>query len=72
LRGFNIRDVETLLSMLAVPTGEAAVAKVLGLSLDAVRKMASRLRAQFPDLELEPVSDTFYPMGHRPPARKGT
>ena len=72
LLGFNIRDVETLLSMLAVPTGATAVAKALGISIDAAHKMASRLRAQFPDLEVDPVSDAFHPMGHRPPARKGS
>lgn len=72
LLGFNIRDVETLLSMLAVPTGATAVARVLGISLDAVRKMASGLRAQFPDLEVDPVTDSFFPMGHRPPVRKET
>jgi hypothetical protein len=67
---FNIRDVETLLSMLAVPSGIIAVARVLGIAPDAARDMAARLHAEFPDLEVEPVSDTFYPMGHRTPVRK--
>ncbi len=65
LRKLNVRDVETLLSMLAVPTGEAGIAKVLGLSLEAVRKLGSRLHAQFPDVVVDPVSGSFYPMGHR-------
>ncbi len=72
LLGFNIRDVETLLSIVAVPNGAIAVAKVLGTSLESVQKMASALRVQFPDLKVDPVSDVIHPMGHRPPVRNAT
>lgn len=70
LRQLNIRDVETLLSMVAVPTGLMAIARVLKLSEDAVRNLASRLRSQHQDLEVTAATGPFHAMGHRPPARK--
>jgi hypothetical protein len=70
LQKLNVRAVESLLSMLAVPTGLAAIARVLKMPEDGVRHLAATLRSQYPDLEVTAASGPFHPMGHRAPMRK--
>jgi hypothetical protein len=70
LQKLNVRDVETLLSMLAVPTGLIAIARVLKMSEDGLRHLAARLRSQNPDLDITAASGPFHPMGHRVPSGK--
>ena len=66
LREFNIRDVETLLSMLATPTGLLGISRVLKMSVEAVRELASELQAESPPVA--PAQGPFHPMGHYPPS----
>src|SRR5258708_1451414 len=68
LRRFNIREVETLLSIVANDRGLIAVSRVLQEPTDAVQKMAARLRAEHPELADTPAAIApIHPMGHRPP-----
>jgi hypothetical protein len=69
LRGLNIRDVETLLSMIASPAGLMAIARVLNRSEEEVRLLERRLAESFPEIEVVPAGGDRYPMGHVPTRR---
>lgn len=66
LRGLNIRDVETLLSLTATPAGLVAIARVLKLSEDDLRSLERRLAACHPEIEIVPAGGERYRMGHLP------
>ena len=67
LRGLNIRDVETLLSMTATPAGLTAIARILNRSEDEVRSLERRLAQSHPEIEVVPADGDRYPLGHVPP-----
>ena len=69
LRGMNVREVESLLSMLATPHGLTAIARVLKMPIDAVQKLAPGLHSRYPEIEVTVASpgSTPYAMGHHPP-----
>jgi hypothetical protein len=70
LRQLNIREVETLLSIIATPTGLLSIAQVLGISSEKLKTLAAQMSEQ--NLELANVKATtgpFHPMGHRPPKK---
>src|SRR5579883_3100822 len=48
LRRLNIREVESLLSMVATPSGSLALARVLGMSVQAIQDLAEQLKSAFP------------------------
>lgn len=67
LRDLNIREVESLLSMLASPSGLLAIAQVLKMPVEGARELKTKLHNSFPDLETVPSAREFHPMGHIPP-----
>jgi len=70
LRQLNIREAETLLSILATPTGLLAMARVLGMSPEKLQTFAAQLGDQNPELaDIEAATGPFHPMGHRPPKK---
>lgn len=70
LRRLNIREVESLLSIVATPTGALAIARVLGMSVQALEDIAEQLKAAFPGIEVVPATaGPIHAMGHIPPAR---
>lgn len=69
LRGLNIRDVETLLSMIASPAGLVAIARVLNRSEEEVRTLERRLAQSYPEIEVVPAGGDRYPLGHVPTRR---
>jgi hypothetical protein len=69
LRGLNIRDVETLLSLTATPAGLVAIARVLNRSEDDVRSLGRHLSESHPEIEVVPAGGERYRMGHLPTRR---
>jgi hypothetical protein len=67
LRGLNIRDVETFLSMTAAPAGLVAMARVLERSEEDVRCLSRRLRDDYPEITVSAAGGKEYAMGHVPP-----
>jgi len=70
LRRLNIREVESLLSMVATPSGSLALARVLGMSVQAIQDLAEQLKSAFPAIEVVPATaGTIHAMGHIPPGQ---
>lgn len=70
LRQLNIREAETLLSILATPTGLLGIARVLDISPEKLKTFAAQLSDQNPELaDVEAATGPFHPMGHRPPKK---
>jgi hypothetical protein len=67
LHRYNIRDVETLLSIISTPTGLKAISQALGWSADDTRELGQRLVTAHPDLNFSPASLPGRAFGHRPP-----
>lgn len=71
LRDYNIRDVETFLSMIDSPTGLIAISRLLKLSIQQTREMSETLKTLNPELVVEKASALpRFPMGYRAPLRK--
>ena len=70
LRQLNIRETETLLSILATPTGLLGIARVLDMPPEKLKTYAAELCDQDPELaEVEAATGPLYPMGYRPPKK---
>lgn len=71
LRDYNIRDVETFLSMIDSPTGLIAISRLLKLSIQQISEMSETLKTLNPELVVENASASpRFPMGYRAPLRK--